>query len=439
MSWCKDAPPETLVDLMSRRLGRCVCIALLATPLFGCATTGYRSSHARCLEDPGSYSNNSYRPGGWSKSAGFRWADSGRYGVSRDNSMKATWAIEDCWNIIRVESDNGSYKSLGYGHVGQFSASPDGAHLAFVGSNKGAHVVVDGVESQGWRRILWGPTFSRNSRHVGYLAKDDHHAVAMLDGAVVMRAPAIKKNNFHVFDDGRLAFVRGDGKKWKVVVGGTSSEPFDDVCELSFVARDSGHFAFVGKRAGRYVGVVDGVEYASLGLIANCEMELSKDGEHFAFSTWTNNKERQPAGVIVDGVLHMTPKQAGVVSFVGDSAIASFSTGHEQTAYMVAGAPTPAAAPTKDKYRPMSYSHWCYRVALGESLGPCFDAIDTKSFRKLEDGSYSYRGKRTGGWITVIDNVIRRPTDPALVIPKELPPPPDKHDESPVMVVPGAE
>ncbi len=392
--------------------------------------TGYRSRYEQCLDDPAAYSNGSSRPGGWSKSFGFQWADHGRYHVSRNNSMKATWSIEDCWHIIRLESDQGSWESNRYGFVSQFRASPDGLRLAFVGSNRRAHVVIDGAESQGWRDILWGPTFSRNSQHVGYLAKDDSGGVAVLDGAVVMRAPDMKRNNFHVFDDGHLAFVRGDGNgQWQVVDGEHTSRTFDDVCELSFVTHKRGRFAFVGKRGGRYVAVVDGIEHLSLGRIASCDVELSKDGEHFAFSTWTDNDKRQPAGVVVDGQLHETPKLPDVVRFVGDKPIVSFSRGYEQTAYMWVGVLTPAAAPTKDKYRPGTYTHWCYRVQLGESLGPCFDSIDTKSFRTLADGSIAYLGTRGGSKLTVIDNVI------GSARPKPPPKPPEP-DKPPVLVIP---
>jgi hypothetical protein len=94
----------------------------------------------------------------------------------------------------------------------------------------------------------------------------------------------------------------------------------------------------------------------------------------------------------------------------------SSTTFPEETRVVVFGVPTPHVQPSVDDYQRKEIpARRMWRVRIGDSLGPRFDALELSSIDVLEDGRVKYVGTRNGLEIEVIDNRMPEAQRPAMV------------------------
>ena len=396
--------------------------AAVASMLAGCAPARYVSSYERCLAHPEEWREGVRREGGWHPRLAFGFGDWGAsYGyVER---LRVTERVEHCRHVVTAELEGRPFESRPYGYVDHFVTDVDGHHLAFVGSDAKAYVVVDGVESQPWDEVLWPPTFSANGVHLAYLARDGQGGALVVDGQIVRRAPGFVPNNFRLGDDGSAAAVQktADGGV-EVVLGARTSGRFDDVCALSFVLGPAGRFAFVGRRGNHYLGVVDFQEIPAPGIPTGCDIVFSADGSRFAYATRDDRREFDTGkavevsryALVLDGSVQPLSASGSIARLAHDLAVVAIDEPSSRILWVV-GTETPEVAPVDDGYRPPASQYStprAVRVRLGDSLGPAFDEVELPSFTHTDDGHVRYVGLRGGSHYPVVDNVIvtDRPT-----------------------------
>jgi len=147
--------------------------------------------------------------------------------------------------------------------------SPDGRRVAYLIENEKDRlqmIITDGTFGPVFDRILEGPVFSPDSRHIAYagLLKDKYQV--LLDGVPGPKYELVGHLKFSP-DSRRFVYAAQQNKKRFVVVDGDPGPPFDDVYPSGF-SPDSRHlvyYATQGKK--RHVMVDDhpGPEYDSIG------------------------------------------------------------------------------------------------------------------------------------------------------------------------------
>jgi hypothetical protein len=397
---------------------------LFAVMLTGCASGGFRSSFQTCRE---------------------RSEPRADYAVEHHFSggrLQVSHRVEDCYHVVRTALDGQQFESRGYHLVDDLVIDASGTRLAFVGMDVVSYAVIDGVESQPHKEIVWRPTFSRNGRHVAYLAREEGGGTLVVDGEIVDRAHDYSANNLVIGDDGRAGAVRKtrDGD-FQATFGGEESQLFDAICDLSFEVSESGRFAFVGRRKNDFIAVVDMEEIAAPGVPLGCKVAFTPNGERFAYVTHDRHRdfssgkaeEISSYTVVVDGEVLPVDGRASIASLRNELIVVSLSNKSSSTTLWVIGAATPRNATVEDEYTPArSAGARGVRVRLGDSLGPAFDSVDLKSFELGRDGEVSYVGVRGSTRQTVIGNVISLPTPPPAakspVVPviADDPPPPSQ-------------
>jgi hypothetical protein len=382
---------------------------------------GYRSSYEQCRDEPRAWGEGTSRSGGFEERLGFNWGDWGKsYGYPVRWSV--TERIQGCRHIVSFADGARRWQTRPYGYVDSFGTDPSGLRFAFVASDDKEYAVIDGVEGPPWDDVLWPPTFSNDGQHVAYLAKDAAGGAVVLDGKVIARAAGFVANNFSLDDGGTVAAVaqRADGKV-VVVRGEQTSGAFDEICELSFVVSAAKRFAFVGRRAGRFLAVVDFIEIDAPGVPSGCDVIFSADGKRYAYSTVAHRRKRdgsdeQTFSVVIDGEVHVFSGRADVARLTSDLALVSYEKQSFVQHLKLMGATTPDKPPSADDYHPPQYygtPGTATRVELGDSIGPAFDSVELESFARSPDGHVSYVGLRGGARFAVLDNVLQAPPPPA--------------------------
>jgi hypothetical protein len=271
-------------------------------------------------------------------------------------------------------------------------------------SEKEGFVWIDGKTEGPYRLIAGWPTFSKNGRHLGYVAEGESgEQFVVVDGRVVRRfGQAKRRYTFQILDDGRavteLLAPNGDVI---LTIGDTTTGPLVQVC--SFDEGPNGHWGYTAKTRQGWVVVIDGRESRSEGRYA-CRIAFSDDGAHFAYLVSPVDHGPGPQGVVVDDHFEPLEVRSGQLRFIKDLATVTFLLRGEQIVF-VAARPTPPSPPTADDYQP-SQSAPAQRVRIGQSMGPLFDRIELESLRADEQGRLHYRGWRLGHPVDVVDHQI---------------------------------
>lgn len=422
-------------------------LVLLAS-LSGCAG-GLRSDYQRCLEAPNGHGNVRYREA-FTSSDGLVWGDWDRGAMQpRAPVQRLQLTLQNCLYSVQAEGEAARWTLGGFTYVdvSSFGQDPSGRRVGFTASDSrdGAYyAVIDGVKSPPYKEILRRPTFSRNGRHAGYLARTADGAVVVVDGQVAFRARDVHPLLFDVLDDGGFAAApkREDGSV-VAMVGDVVSPPVDDLCDSRLpVIRPSGHFAFVGKRSGDHVVIVDGRHVPAPGLPGGCEVLFSDDDSRFgwiAVHAGPAGLQSSEIAAVIDGEILSLSGTTADLRFQGRLAIVRTShadpSGNSihgqrkwESVHWLTDLPDPAVPPTEDSYFPPDTGltlTW-ERVRIGSSIGPRFDRIDWSTLVAGEDGHVRYTGERGSARLEVVDNVLVQPRGerPALRVPDPAPPDP---------------
>ncbi len=206
-------------------------------------------------------------------------------------------------------------ESKPYDHVSEPSFSPDGKHVAYVGSTfkperqglAHAVAVIDGIEGEKFERV--GPlfhfspdgsrvayiaerggksmlvvdgrnfvydkiidlTFSQDGRRLMLVAQRGARRVLVLDGNELKYEPSrdepatVRTYDSHEdelafsTDGKRTAFVASLDGKEVAIIDGVAGKPYEDIDDLQFTA-DGAHVIYTAARGSKTVVVVDGVE-----------------------------------------------------------------------------------------------------------------------------------------------------------------------------------
>jgi hypothetical protein len=209
------------------------------------------------------------------------------------NGRHAAWFVAK--NRIAVDGQVMEYKN----EIDKksFRFSPDGEHFGFAVyiPNKGATVVVDGIEQKtGYNQILFNPFFSPDGKHVAYFASQyvgaDMHEYLVLDGKESQPIDDTNREIYFTPDSKRLMFTAEiGGKKLLRTQAIDGKEPPSDLT-LNAVTLNTvffgpgGQIGYIGK-AGEdqsfvfYDGKDDGLRFDEI----KREIVFSDDGKHIAY------------------------------------------------------------------------------------------------------------------------------------------------------------
>jgi len=142
---------------------------------------------------------------------------------------------------------------------GSLVFSPNGKHVAFVGTRPGKHCMVldgevheyDGIGEQ-------GALFSTDGEHVGWVAARDGKQIAVIDGEESPPYDGISPPGLLFSPDSRRhAYSASSAGKQLVVANGEEGPLFDSVAGLKFSAKGQ-HLVYVATRGTEGFGVIDG-------------------------------------------------------------------------------------------------------------------------------------------------------------------------------------
>lgn len=173
--------------------------------------------------------------------------------------------------------------------------SPDGKHLAYVGTRPTGHYLVfDGKPYEYHGVAAQGVVFAPGDRY-GWVAVRDRAQIAVIDGVESPPYTGVAPAGILFSPDGkRTAYAATSGEKSLVVLDGEEGELFDQVGGLQFSV--DGRFAlYVGQRAGKSYAVVNTAAYGPYDSIRSTNgqlptedklpqlFEISADGSRFGF------------------------------------------------------------------------------------------------------------------------------------------------------------
>ncbi|MGO8759738.1 MAG: hypothetical protein ACLQG3_16595 [Terracidiphilus sp.] len=228
----------------------------------------------------------------------------GTLALSPDGRRVAYAAKRDKQSALVVEGQEGpTYDDI---ELGSIVFSPDSKRIAFVAKVGGRYaMVVDGHSGAGYDEIRNDARNCRVEEDRGnilcngfgtVIAHPSENAIRVIDFDVLhylyMPAPTFSPDSKHV------AYTAKNGKQWNVVVDGQVVAEFDFFGEPSAFAfsPDSKHVAITGRQDKRYVLVVDGQKMGqdydeALGF------SFSPDGKRLAYSA----RKGKQFFVVVDG------------------------------------------------------------------------------------------------------------------------------------------
>jgi hypothetical protein len=203
-----------------------------------------------------------------SRGASWRLVVDGREGPPFSAIGAVQWATDStrvayiaqrgrAWHVVIDGAIGPAFEAI---LAGSLTFSDDGRRVAYAGHRAdGDHTVVDGTVGPAYRGIR-KLQFSRDGRHVGYVARvitDD--AVAVVDGVAGSAFAMVTDLTFAPVGD-RAAYIAQTREGWHAVVDGAVGPAWDLVRGLAF-SGDGLHVAYVARRAqGETRVVVDGVE-----------------------------------------------------------------------------------------------------------------------------------------------------------------------------------
>jgi Tol biopolymer transport system component len=198
--------------------------------------------------------------------------------------------------------------------------SPDRRRVACVGQNDGKPAaLLDGVLGPGYdelnplyvtstpdpllysvaysRRTDYGFTFSLDSRHFTYAARQGRTWRLVLDGLEQASYDAVFGPEFSP-DSQRLAYRAREGKNWFVVLDGARRPGDFQVLKSPVFSADSKRVAYVGCAAVTCGAIIDDKEKGYFSAVG--QVGFSQDSQHFVFSAARAEMGRYKMFVVTD-------------------------------------------------------------------------------------------------------------------------------------------
>ena len=214
-------------------------------------------------------------------------------------------------------AENGTYffvvdgqEEKKYDEASGFTFSPDSEHYAYAArKNKEGYIIFDGMEQKKYNWVE-SPTFSPDSERFAYVAIDTGEGFGFYNQFI---AHAAIEGRYFVISDGKeqkkyerifnltfspdskhFAYTAKQGENWLVVFDGTEQKKYNDIGELTF-SPDGKHFAYTAKQGGSWFVVFDGVEQKKYDGRTQ-SLTFSFDGKHFAYDV-----EEKKEFIVLDG------------------------------------------------------------------------------------------------------------------------------------------
>lgn len=183
--------------------------------------------------------------------------------------------------------------------------SPDGKHTAYVADLAGERfVVTDGLESPRFKRLGKTPMgFVPNGSNTMYSVRRGENEALVIGGVEGPQVKSIRSLTFSS-DGSRHAYAaEKEEGRWIVVVDGVEYGPggqFQPENPRTFqslgkrtphFSPDGKHVAWVGVRDSGWVAVVDGKESPAYNLVMRSTLDFSPDSQHFAFVAARDGKK----------------------------------------------------------------------------------------------------------------------------------------------------
>lgn len=267
--------------------------------------------------------------------------------------------------------------------------SGDSAHLLYVGKEKPdpaleqytERLVVDGQAGTAYARIS-DLHFTRDAKHVAYIASDGKKASVVRDGQKVVTFPMI--SDLALSADGtRLAYAASmHGESWFAVDGEKRGEDYEQVRQLCFSA-DGRRLAYVATRNKRFTLVVDGTAGPWFANIVS--PAFSPGGRMVVYQALTGAKDTDPYHLVQNGRVanDVTDGLPAVFSPDGDH-LAYVTSSKGKSAVVRDGKPgTPVDGDINDLHFSPDGAHLIYRVNLPEPPQTVL-AIDGKAGRPYD-------------------------------------------------------
>ena len=203
---------------------------------------------------------------------------------SPDSKRLAYVAATSAGRVLVVDGRAGSpYDDIG---IGKFVFSRDSRHIAAIVRTKGREfVILDGVEQPPYSTIEDSlPHFSPDSAHLYYTARQgagdpaSDSYVIVLDGKEICNRPYASNLTFSP-DRNRYAYVAKKDGNWIVVLDGVESPGWKNIGNSLVFSRDSKHFLYCASGAdGDERLVVDGAASEFHGAIREGHYEFDPAG-----------------------------------------------------------------------------------------------------------------------------------------------------------------
>ncbi len=204
------------------------------------------------------------------------------------------------WSVML----NGVPQGGTFDEVRSLRFSPDNQHLAFSARrNKQWFLVLDGAASSLAWDDIGAPVFSLHGGRMAYAAQRDKRWTIVEDGKESGAYANVGLPEFS--EDGKhIAYRAKAAKKWTVVVDGQpQGGEFDEIVARRF-SPDGQRGAYVGRRGGKYVSVLDGKEGPPFDIVGG--LEFSSDSRRFAYAGIDVHqgfgKQKATGRAVIDGV-----------------------------------------------------------------------------------------------------------------------------------------
>ncbi|MCD4782861.1 MAG: hypothetical protein K8T10_03410 [Candidatus Eremiobacteraeota bacterium] len=175
--------------------------------------------------------------------------------------------------------------------------SPDSKRLAYLFKLGKWFVDVDGKEHEKYEDIGTLPTFSRDSKHIAYVAKEGKKEVVVVDGKEEKKYDAIGSNPLFSPDGKTIAYAAREGDKQFIVINGKEGKKYSDLVKESVVIQTNcKREVRVVKERGEEFSICCERDDKVLHLTKNAVV-FSPDGSHTVYAAAENGKEF----IVVDG------------------------------------------------------------------------------------------------------------------------------------------
>jgi len=264
--------------------------------------------------------------------------------------------VADAWMVV-VDGQPGS----AWDGVGEIRFSHDGVHLAYGVERVGRwHVVRDGEAGPGFAALVAGTLqFSSDGSSLAYVGADGTSMFVVVDDVV---GPAFESIRELRFRGSMLGYVGRRAGGDVLVVG--EEEVAADAAIEEWGATDAGQRAWVVRRDGRELAVIDGEEQRAYDGVSDLRLVAADSEARVAYRVRVDGHER----VIVDGSAGpvFEAVRLGTLTLSGNGHHTYVARSDRQDRFVLDGAVGPPYDQVREVVKANSAPRWGYLARRGD-------------------------------------------------------------------------